>query len=68
LKFVHKEQRVETLGKLRNKILFSVVIGAVVVLVLGVLGEVDKVGEQIGRFRWSLLPATMAGHRGPDRL
>jgi glycosyltransferase 2 family protein len=48
---------VETLGKLRNKILFSVVIGAVVVLVLGVVGDIEEVGAQIGRFRWSLVPA-----------
>lgn len=48
-----------TLGKLRSKIIISVVLGVIVVLALGLVGDLRAVGREISSFRWALLPAVL---------
>lgn len=48
-----------TLSRLRRKILLSVIVGALVVLGLGLAGDLEQVGQQIWSFHWQLLPAVI---------
>jgi uncharacterized protein (TIRG00374 family) len=47
------------LSTLRGKILLSVLLGLVVVIVLGLVGDIRQVGQSFGTFDWATLPAIL---------
>ncbi|MFV9503486.1 MAG: lysylphosphatidylglycerol synthase transmembrane domain-containing protein [Oscillochloridaceae bacterium umkhey_bin13] len=48
-----------TLKTLQGKILASLLIGLVVVILMGLLGDLRAIGRELGNFSWYLLPAIL---------
>lgn len=49
----------DVLSNLRGKIIISALLGLLVVVVLGLLGDVRQVGRSFSTFQWTMLPAIL---------
>jgi uncharacterized protein (TIRG00374 family) len=59
LLWIYNKEHGNVLASLRGKIIISALIGLAVVIVLGLIGDVQQVGQSFGSFEWATIPAIL---------